>query len=138
MGLDWEQKKKDDKKTLKYDDIDDMITMLANMCQICGVPYDWETLDLSMCSKSISQEFSKKLHDLYVMAEEVGYDAVCQIDGRRPGPEAYRFAHAQDRKIYTLSGKDAQERQKDIYGLTAFYQNKWATQDFNDEQERSL
>ncbi len=123
MALDLENK--NNKKPLKYDDINDILNMLSHICQITGVPYYDETIDLTNCSKDVSQEFSKKLHELYVLAEKVGYDTVCKIDGIKPRPDAYRYAHPVDRQKYVVEGQDADERRKVIYGPIAIYQEQW-------------
>lgn len=120
-----QQKNKTNTKPLKYDDINDIIDMLANICFMIGVPYYNETLDLTNCSKDVSQEFSKKLHELYVLAEKVGYEKICQIKDGVPLPDAYRYAHPVDRQKYVVEGQDADERRKLIYGPIAIYQEQW-------------
>lgn len=107
-----------DGKSINYDDINDMINMLANICQMRGVPFYDATPDLQSSIKS-GQDFDAKLLELYMLAEKLGYEAVCQIKGSEPRPDAYRFAHAQDRERYIISGEDAKFRRQKIYGSLA-------------------
>ena len=106
--------------TLVYDDIDEMISLIADMCLSLKVPYYKRKEDLEERDTLEEQEIQDRLYDLYEYAENIGYDKVCTILGRNPGLSEYRYAHAGDREPYVLKGKDYYNRFKKIYGKTAY------------------
>ncbi len=96
--------------TAVYDDIDDMICLLADMCQMESVPYYDKDAQFD------ESELKTRLYNAYKTAEKIGYEQVVKMQGYEPRPDSYRYAHASDRASYTMTGEKQQKRLIDLYG----------------------
>ncbi len=99
---------------LCYDDIDEMIGMLATLCDSACVPYYKENAVFS--EEDEKSEVARKLYSLYKKAEEIGYEKVRELSGRTPLPDEYRYAHSADRENYLLKGRAKEKRIEKVYG----------------------
>lgn len=106
--------------TLEYDDIDEMIALIADMCLVLNVPYYTHRSNLEIRDTIEEQKIQDDLYNLYEYAENIGYDKVCSILGRRPRIDEYRYANVDDRKHFVLKGAAYYERFKRIYGKIAY------------------
>ena len=109
--LDKEQKE----GKLCFDDVDEMIYLLSTLCTQADVPY-YKEYALLPQDDSKNAKVANKLYGLYKKVEEVGRREACRISGYELNPDAYRYAHAQDRQDYLLKGRDREKRIEKLYG----------------------
>ncbi len=99
---------------LCFDDVDEMISLLATLCESVNVPYYKENALLPQ--NTPNAKVANKLYDLYQKMEDVGRKEACKISGYELNPDAYRYAHRQDRDYYLLQGRDKEKRIERLYG----------------------
>ena len=100
---------------LCFDDVDEMIYLLSTLCSEVGVPY-YEEYAVLPKDNSNETKVANKLYGLYQQIEKVGRREACRISGYELGPDAYRYAHGQDRDYYLLKGKAKDKRIEKVYG----------------------
>ena len=127
-----ELKKQQKEGTLVFDDLDDFIILISNLCKFFNVEYDKETIYFSdeKNSRAKKEPYSKEnisiayicryLYSLYIEAEKMAYKEVCKKLHDKPSEDNYRFAHPEDRRKYRLKGEAADKRYLEIYGETQY------------------
>lgn len=120
--------------TLVFDDLDDFIILLDQLCAEAGVDISqceeihFETRQIPNRPKNypftnanpIMFEIQKTLYDLYQEAERLAYTEVCKKLNRKPSINEYRYHHHADRAEYRLQSEIYDEYYKARYGEFAY------------------
>lgn len=128
-----ELKKQQEQGKLVYDDIDDYISLVAQMCELLQIDYREDEIyfvndiegeepiqKIFQSEDPVMDYISQFFYNLYVESERLAFKEVCKKLGYVPSVDQYRFAHAGDRRMFRLKGEAADKRYREIYGDTAY------------------
>lgn len=100
---------KSKENNLLYDDLHDMLRLMESILEICQINCITE-------DEVPSDELENKIFQMYKRLDRIGFEEVKKKLSREPYPDEYRFRHSADRWRYLLTGEDAIERYRHIYG----------------------